>query len=161
MASLAWASWHCRNMSVFEQTSFNAVEVAKGWVKLVQESNVYAAKVFNRAVPLASRSGNSWHCPDAGVVKINCDAHLGAESGLGVVFRIEQGSLLAAAVRKEGGGWDVEVAEVAACRFGLLLARRLGYSQVQLECDAERVVRAINSKAVGFSPIYLLYEDIN
>uniref|UniRef100_A0A803L9W5 Reverse transcriptase zinc-binding domain-containing protein n=1 Tax=Chenopodium quinoa TaxID=63459 RepID=A0A803L9W5_CHEQI len=44
IASLAWAAWHCRNKYIFEQEAFNAVDVARGWVKYVKESLEYAVR---------------------------------------------------------------------------------------------------------------------
>ncbi|XP_021753831.1 uncharacterized protein LOC110719240 [Chenopodium quinoa] len=107
-AALAWASWYCRNKHIFEQDGFNVVEVAKSWVDLAYESNAYAIKVINRTAPTVGPSPSSWSCPSAGTVKVNCDAYLGAKTGLGVVIKSEHGHLLGAAIREEYGGWNVE-----------------------------------------------------
>ncbi|KAL2895989.1 Inter-alpha-trypsin inhibitor heavy chain H4 [Bienertia sinuspersici] len=51
----------------------------------------------------------------------------------------------------------VEVAEAEAARYGMDLARRLGYSRIILECDAFNVVQAISMNARGFTPTYLFF----
>ncbi|KAL2906077.1 Mitogen-activated protein kinase kinase 9 [Bienertia sinuspersici] len=51
-------------------------------------------------------------------------------------------------------------AEAEAARFGVLLARRLGFSKIVLEIDALNVAQAIKTEATGSAPIFLIYEDI-
>ncbi|KAK1371603.1 hypothetical protein POM88_037695 [Heracleum sosnowskyi] len=78
----------------------------------------------------------------------------------GVVIRDVHGHIIAEAVQKLQVKWKAEQAEVAAVRFGLHLARRLGIMNTELKCDALNVVRSINSGIEGYSPVTLLYEDI-
>ncbi|XP_021770651.1 uncharacterized protein LOC110734814 [Chenopodium quinoa] len=81
-------------------------------------------------------------------------------SQLGVVARDERGIILAAAVRKGGEGWLVEVAEATAVVYGLKLARRMGYARVEMESDALNVVNRVNHKTSGCSPFFLVIDDI-
>ncbi|XP_021765431.1 uncharacterized protein LOC110729946 [Chenopodium quinoa] len=106
--------------------------------------------------PLAT----SWARPCSGMVKINCDAHLGVTTGLGVVIRDEEGMILVAAMCKEYAGWAPEVAEAAACRYGLQLAARLGYTSVILESDAAKVVNGVKKMAGNLTPFSVLVDDI-
>lgn len=68
--------------------------------------------------------------------------------------------MLVAGVRRLKARWEVEIAEVAAAKFGLMLVSEMGFSKVVLECDATNFVRSINSRMAGFSPLLLFYEDI-
>lgn len=56
--------------------------------------------------------------------------------------------------------WSAECAEVAAVLFGPEIAHRLGYKHVILECDVVNVISTIKKEVVGFSPLFLFYEDI-
>ncbi|XP_021730051.1 uncharacterized protein LOC110726597 [Chenopodium quinoa] len=70
------------------------------------------------------------------------------------------GELLVAAVKKLDVCWSPDLAEAGVAAFGVKFANRLGYRDVELECDAINVVQAVNSKHKGATPIYLFYEDI-
>lgn len=63
-------------------------------------------------------------------------------------------------VRRMAANWSPEMAEAAAARFGVEVARRLGYDSVVLECDAVNVVRVIREQQTGAAPIFLLFDDI-
>uniref|UniRef100_A0A803MID2 RNase H type-1 domain-containing protein n=1 Tax=Chenopodium quinoa TaxID=63459 RepID=A0A803MID2_CHEQI len=68
-------------------------------------------------------------------IKVNVDAHVATSyMGLGAVARNHRGEIIWAAVRKFDGVWEVECAEKAAARFGLLVARRLGVTQLIALC---------------------------
>lgn len=55
---------------------------------------------------------------------------------------------------------EVEQAEVAGARLGVQQGKQMGFSKIILECDAMNVVRTINQKLKGYSPLLLFYEDI-
>ncbi|KAK1400622.1 hypothetical protein POM88_000227 [Heracleum sosnowskyi] len=70
------------------------------------------------------------------------------------------GQVVAVAAKKLGVRWGADCAEAAAALYGLEIARCLGHSRVILECDALNVISAIKRNVVGFSPVFLFYEDI-
>ncbi|XP_021714671.1 uncharacterized protein LOC110682644 [Chenopodium quinoa] len=103
----------------------------------------------------------SWVFPPDGSVKVNTDAHVvdGVLVGLGVVIRDSEGCLLVCATRR-CPATTPEVAEAMAVRYGLQVARRLGYSKVVVECDAISVVQSVRRRISGYSPLFLVYDDI-
>lgn len=126
--------------------------------KLVNDFNLYASK--SCVLPQESTlKFQSWPPPHSGWVKVNFDAHVGGgcHRGLGVVIRDDNGKLLLAGVRRVIANWDVEMTEAAAARFGVELAARFGHQLVQPEGDALSVVRAIENREMGLSPIHLFY----
>lgn len=104
----------------------------------------------------------TWCPPSTGWVKINFDAHLGTGPirGLGVVIRDDNGKLLLAGVRRVCANWSVDMSEATTAKFGVELAARFGYQWVHLEGDSLTVVRAIENREAGLSPIHLFYDDI-
>ncbi|XP_021729758.1 uncharacterized protein LOC110696712 [Chenopodium quinoa] len=160
--SLCWAAWHCRNKHIFEGPGeIRAVEIARGFVCFSSDYGMYNSKLKGgemRKNGLAS----SRSLPPAGVVKLNVDAHVreGAGVQFGAVIRDENGTLLAAAVKKCEVRWSSDMAEVGAMRYRLELARRLGFEKVALESDALTAVRVIQSKQIGAAPIFLLFDDV-
>lgn len=53
-----------------------------------------------------------------------------------------------------------EVTEAMAVRYGLQIARRLGYTRVWVEYDAINVVQVVRDAPKGYFPVHLIYEDI-
>ncbi|XP_021754195.1 uncharacterized protein LOC110719519 [Chenopodium quinoa] len=161
---LAWAAWSCRNKAVFENVrDLNSVWVASGYVRMCEDYGTYNAKVGGRVVVADIPSRASWSAPRRGCVKVNFDAYV-PDNGtvrLGVVVRDDSGSLLLVAVRNTGCVWPSEMAEAATARYGIEIARRMGYEKVVLEGDAINVVRAIKTKQEGAATIFLLYDDIH
>lgn len=160
--TIAWAAWFCRNDKLNNNGVANPIQIAANFAKLVSDYVEYAQLVFTPAPGAARGSALGWNTPMEGHIKINSDAHIagGSGVGLGVVLRDSEGQIVAAGVRKLDARWGVEQTEVAAAKYGLQLAHRLGFPRVVLECDSMNVVRAINDRAAGFSPLMLFYEDI-
>ena len=162
-ATLAWAAWMCRNKALFEHTVPSPVHIAAGFCKLVEETRLASKRTRIVQPPQFSPpSVASWARPNAGWVKVNVDAHVGANRmvGLGVVVRDWQGDLLVAATTRLNVAWEASLAEAAAARFGMMIARRFGYRKVCPEGDAIYVVSAIYHKRVGYAPISSLLSDV-
>ncbi|KAL2922015.1 3-(3-hydroxy-phenyl)propionate/3-hydroxycinnamic acid hydroxylase [Bienertia sinuspersici] len=106
-------------------------------------------------------NSQSWSPPPHDFVKINVDASgsTNAKVGLGSVIRDSFRDIKAAALK-----WieptSVEVAEVEVARYGMELARRLGFNRIILEGDVANVILAIKSQNYGLSPISVVYKDI-
>lgn len=56
--------------------------------------------------------------------------------------------------------WSPEISQAVAALFGFEVAIRFRYCLVHLEGDSMNVVRAIDKRVFGFSPIHLLYDCI-
>ncbi|XP_021758506.1 uncharacterized protein LOC110723456 [Chenopodium quinoa] len=161
LATLLWAAWRCRNLIIFENERPNVVLLAARYCRLVHDYHSYAKCVFNRvSSAVAQHSIASWSCPPTGTIKINVDAHVPSYgmAGLGVVCRDAEGKIMAAAKRKAIAA--PEVVEVMVVRYALMLAHRLGYSRIMVESDAINVIKAVNLKEYGRSPIFSVYDDI-
>lgn len=91
------------------------------------------------------------------------DAHVCVNRGvgLGVSVRDWNGGFLAVAVTRLNVLWDARMAEATTTRYGVIIARRLGYERVCLESDALTFTTAIAHEHRGFAPIFLLLYDIN
>lgn len=161
--TIAWAIWFIRNKFVHDGECVSHSVTTSGFLRMVDDYRSYAKSVFscpvshNRTISTAR-----WSPPPMGIVKVNVDAHVigGVMVGMGTVIRDHEGKLLVAATKRLRVDWTAEMAEVAAARQGLLLARRLGYDKVWLECDALNVVRAIDKEHEGASPILQKYTTI-
>ncbi|KAL2926939.1 hypothetical protein RDABS01_033534 [Bienertia sinuspersici] len=136
VGALAWGSWLCRNKSVFDRPVQNNVITAAAFLNLVEDY-----------VHCASKINTDAYVPNNGMI------------GLGAVIRDDKGMIIAAGVKKQEHTL-VEVVEAHAAYYGITLARRLGFHKVWLECDAWKVATAVKSHAKGYSPIYLILNDI-
>ena len=95
-------------------------------------------------------------------MKVNVDAHVGANRvvGLGVVIRDSCGGLLVTAAMRMNVAWDARTAEAAAARYGVMVARRFGFTNVCLEGDLLSVISSLYSKHLGFAPIFSLFSNV-
>ncbi|KAL2932688.1 ATPase family gene 2 protein [Bienertia sinuspersici] len=102
-------------------------------------------------------------CPPNDAVKVNVDAHVSVDGGvgLGAVIRYHRGKIKVDVVLRIKASWKPEVAEAHAALYGVQVASRLGFSKVVLESDAMQVVNAIIREAKGALPIFLFYDEIN
>ena len=128
---------------------------------MVRDFNDYAVKVHITPRDSLLLFG-SWNKPRTGWVKVNVDAHVdsGMVRGLGAVIRDENGCILVAGVRRIHALLNVDTCEAAAALLGVQLASRFGFQFVQLEGDSLNVVKAIEQRIEGASPIHLFYDCI-
>lgn len=73
---LAWAAWCSRNKEISETSNVDAVRLAAGFVKLVEDYCTYNAKVCMHPSPVRVLSSIQWFPPPMGTVKVNVDAHI-------------------------------------------------------------------------------------
>lgn len=162
-ASLAWAAWFCRNKEVFgDAENFNPIYIATGFMKLKMEHGEYNKKVGSMVHPPRIPTQSTWRCPPTTFVKINVDAHVRHDVGVsfGMVIRDDGGNVVVARVRRIASNWGPALAEARAARFGIEVARRMGFEKVALESDSMTVVQAIRLRQRGLTPIFLLFDDI-
>ncbi|KAL2935796.1 hypothetical protein RDABS01_018914 [Bienertia sinuspersici] len=160
VGAIMWAAWFSRNKAMHKPEVRTNIITAAGFIKLVVDYVEYASRVFK--IPhIQATYSTSWSPPPMGWVKVNTDANVitGEKVSIGAVIRDEKGALKAFGVKVVGPA-SVEIAKAEAARYGLMLARRLGFLRIILECDAIGVINAINSKKQGETPIFLLFEDI-
>ena len=76
------------------------------------------------------------------------------------VVRDSGGNIVLAAVRRMEVSWPAPLAEAAAGRFGLQVARLHGFRVVELETDALSLSKAVAARRWGCAPLDLIIEDI-
>lgn len=131
-------------------------------MRLVNDFMGYVGAVGARPGGLAGvPSRASWRKPCAGTMRVNTDAALLGDAGvgLGVVIRDSEGMVHAMVVRRILVHWTAALAEAMAAKFGLIIARRLGLMRVELEVDALNVAKALHGRSFGRAPIDLILED--
>lgn len=122
----------------------------------------YAHKVFApKKIPCVP-GVCKWSPPQEGFVKLNVDAHITGNEGvgLGVVARNSCGHVVGMAVCRFSARWEVPMVEAVAVKFGTTVASRLGFRRIVVENDAEFVVRCITKEVHGYAPIFLFYDVV-
>lgn len=95
--TLAWAACHCRNKAIYKATPSSPIHVVTGFCKMVEDHITYNNNVCKKALVLSTPSLATWCKPPSVWVKVNVDAYISANNGVGlsVVFRGCDGSLIA------------------------------------------------------------------
>jgi ribonuclease HI len=112
---------------------------------------------------IETRQKEVWKPPPEGWVKVNSDGSFDGCVGCGAgaaVIRDHQGAVVAAQARWYGPMQEALVAEAAAARDGLELARQLGMAKIIFECDNSVLVSALKSTSRVRSIIAGLCHDI-
>ncbi|KAL2931798.1 E3 UFM1-protein ligase 1-like protein [Bienertia sinuspersici] len=73
---------------------------------------------------------------------------------------VGSGAIVLTVTRWFEGGMEAEVAEALAAKVGLEVVRRFGLNKVWLESDSLNVVKKVNTTTMGFSPLFLIINDI-
>lgn len=147
VVALMWVAWSYHNKVIFE----HVIMVVDGYIRLVQEYGNYAKKksVLTDNQMSNSRT-NSWSCSPSGYVKVNTNAyfHQNVACDLGVVIW-----------NKTGGCWllqqkglklkGLKIAEAMAVRYGVQIARRFGYGDVNLKNNSFNVVHNVKNSCLG------------
>uniref|UniRef100_A0A803LLQ7 RNase H type-1 domain-containing protein n=1 Tax=Chenopodium quinoa TaxID=63459 RepID=A0A803LLQ7_CHEQI len=107
-------------------------------------------------------SSSSWQPPRTGRVRVNTDAAIlrGVGAGLGAAIRGAEGELIVVAVCRVKHEGLVAMAEAVAPGIGVLLACQLGFENIELECDALEVVKAICSRMKWRALYDMIIEDM-
>lgn len=103
-----------------------------------------------------------WMPPEEGWVKVNVDAgELGeVGSGLGVVIRDNNGSLLACATMQGCEKWEPEVVEAKAMVYEMQVSKEMGLSKVVFESDCFGIVNALRAGLVEENSFSLIVGDM-
>ena len=89
---------------------------------------------------------NRWQAPQAVFVKVNFDGAVFGElnkSGVGVVIRDNNGTILGSCSEKLSQAYKAEETEALAARKALMFAHELGFQRVILEGDALGLIQAL------------------
>uniref|UniRef100_A0A803ML39 RNase H type-1 domain-containing protein n=1 Tax=Chenopodium quinoa TaxID=63459 RepID=A0A803ML39_CHEQI len=120
-AALSRAAWTSRNKAIFDDHPHCPQLLVAIFVNYVEQYNGYSRRVHSNQASCPSIFAKKWKKPNGGVVKINVDAAFFQDNsmGLGAVARNAEGQIPFTAARRVAGRWDVNVAEAAACLFGV------------------------------------------
>ncbi|KAL2892381.1 Phycocyanobilin:ferredoxin oxidoreductase [Bienertia sinuspersici] len=149
-ATLTLAAWAYKNAWVFREKWNSLATGVIGFKKLVVDYQKYADRVFRRANTNPCSSLSRWQPPVEGHIKG------------GMYYRAwsESGEVLAVAVQRQRGAWKACLAEALAARWGVMVAKRLGYSKITLEGDALTVIQKIRVCMRSRTMEELIFEDI-
>ena len=89
---------------------------------------------------------NRWQAPQAVFVKVNFDGAVFGElnkSGVGVVIRDNNGTILGSCSEKLSQAYKAEETKALAARKALMFAHELGFQRVILEGDALGLIQAL------------------
>lgn len=155
--ALAWSIWFIGNKYVHEKLSLCVSTTAslqwalsnwwRSFARMPRRSSLRALLVthsqsLHGKCPLKACLKSMWMLTSRRAIMLV----------LGAVVRNDRGELVVAAVKRKDGGCEVETAEVAAVRYGMVLSRRFGYRRIWVEGDALNVTKTIDSRTKGFSP---------
>lgn len=161
--AVAWAGWWYRNSITHEEQWCNRDVGVVGFLVLVEDYEGYAAAV-HQPHPMAPNvvSQSRWIHPSEDDFRVNSDGVvMGVEgSGLGVVVRDGSRKICSLGVRRVRARWTTPMAEAAAALWGIQLAKRYGFTSVELEKDALTLSQAISLRKMDCSPLDLLIKDI-
>ncbi|CAI0428531.1 unnamed protein product [Linum tenue] len=134
--SLLWFIWKERNAQIFNGLKLREDEIvprAKAFIDEYREQQVIDRGV---AAPVTT---TGWEKPGQGFVKVNTDAGVFVDGGigLGVVVRGEEGNFILAAAKKIAGRWEPEMAEALAAEFGVQVAVEARLQNLILETDCQ------------------------
>ncbi|XP_074313730.1 uncharacterized protein LOC141648922 [Silene latifolia] len=173
-----WAIWERRNKAIFEDEEWRSGWVIKRVRNLIVEmegDGEERGRMGDESLVLGLTGPgegittgrgevvqNGWRCPGVGVVKINVDASLLKDIGVGwgLVCRGEDGMAKWTCAIQVQEKWEPEFAEAMAILHGLIEARRAGEQKIIIETDCQRVINAVKSRKRDRSDISLVYEDI-
>ncbi|XP_021726668.1 uncharacterized protein LOC110693824 [Chenopodium quinoa] len=122
-ANLCWSSWTSWNNVIHEQSTHDSIMLATGFTRDYRE---YNTKVHGLVSAPAVCSSAGWIPPTHSCLKVNVDAFVPGSAGVcfGVVIRDEFVKLLLIVAKKTNCRWSPKLAEAAAARYGIELARR-------------------------------------
>ncbi|GAU49376.1 hypothetical protein TSUD_177250 [Trifolium subterraneum] len=158
IASIIYGIWYARNSQVFDNKDIDdRVVIDKALENMLEyqmsikpEQTIQQNLSNNNQSRPNHRPSNRWTKPNQGTIKGNCDANLSVEGrwGLGVVFRDEDGEVLATATWELPGYNDPETAEACAIYHAIRLAADCCFQQVIIESDCTNIIRKINDPQI-------------
>ena len=153
-----WAIWTERNNVNWKGTSFKPMNM----IYWVYQSLSDFHSLHPKSVSKKKRPITKWQSPPRGRLKMNVDGAYEAESGKGgvdVVVRDENGRSIAVLAKFYQYVHSTLAMETEACRQGLLLGRRQGWTNMDIESDSSVLVVALNSVREDYSDVGRVVDD--
>ncbi|KAK1626541.1 hypothetical protein QYE76_000856 [Lolium multiflorum] len=143
--SMARAVWALADEDVTEHLLCSGEEKARDWL------SAYAHQP-RREIPGDGGRAPRWIPPPEGVMKINVDAAVSKNMGLGAVAAVArnaEGVFCGASAVVLPGKTDAETLEALACREALSLAQDINARRIRVASDCLNVVRSTNQGTMG------------
>ncbi|WOL11200.1 hypothetical protein Cni_G19962 [Canna indica] len=134
--------WFWRNKKLHDNTDFCPQRVLSAAKHMRAELLILQSPVCAPSSGNSSHHPSRWSPPPVGFVKMNSDATFMGDGwvGFGIVFRDNEGVVLACASKVSIGSWDSYTSECLALVYGLQLAKDLCFLNVIAESDCKLVV---------------------
>ena len=155
----SWSIWNQRNQVRLHQPSCSPHQLDSVVKERLAESLAVQPAPHSR--PPVSQC--QWRPPPSGMVKANFDEAIFTmehRSGIGVVLRDDQGSVLASLSRQVSQVYNPLEIKALAAAAALRFALELGFSQVVLKGDSQVLMEALINDNVFLSSDGLLIDDI-
>ncbi|MFQ6653610.1 hypothetical protein Gotur_024923, partial [Gossypium turneri] len=104
-----------------------------------------------------------WKPPQISWVKLNFDAAYKAQSNKsysGFIIRNEKGEVMGSGISLHSNVLDAGLAEALACYQGLIFAKEMGFTKLEVEGDARVVIEKINQEEIGRADLDSIIADI-
>ncbi|KAJ1415947.1 Reverse transcriptase zinc-binding domain [Sesbania bispinosa] len=149
--STMWAIWKRRNLWVFKKNPLEFSPVLD--MVTMNTSNM----LMKTSLHIVQQRMVSWVRPEEHVYKANVDVAISQHSGagLGVVFRISQGEVMASFIPHI---LDPTLTEALAIQRTMRTARQLIFTKVVFEADNQVCIQRLNSNTPNFSYLSSIVE---
>ena len=129
---------------------------------MLEDDLRYASRVLEDSVVKGVPSFNKWYPPPPSWLKINIDAAILRDFGVGLgwVARDHHGNIVKMGVKRIKASWGADLAEVDAAKVALSHASKTGWSHVILESNALGFIARLQSGFRGEAYIDILLDDI-
>jgi ribonuclease HI len=147
-----WSIWHARRKAIHEQEFRSPMSVHMFVERYVADLGKAYAHQPRRASPGDGGRAPRWIPPPAGVMKINVDAAVSKNTGLGTVAAVArdaEGVFCGASAVVLPGKTDAETLEALACREALSLAQDINTRRIRVASDCLNVVRSMDQGTMG------------
>ena len=159
--SICWGLWLRRNGWVCESKQKRIEEVIQRAVEIIGEFEfaVEVGKLPSARPPLPT----VWKPPEEGVYKVNSDAAMFTEGGVGLggVVRDSMGDIVMSTCMKVTEEMEVVLAEALAVRHGLKIALEAGFVRLVLETDNISVFSKLKKGSSEATALGSILHDIH
>ncbi|KAE8817565.1 hypothetical protein D1007_04664 [Hordeum vulgare] len=157
--SMCWNWWCTRNKINAEKKPFIHDQV----LLQIRRSALEFQDFFSKSEKKRTAPAGTWQRPCSDMIKVNIDGSFfkaAGHGGWGVVAQDADGDVCFSAAGKLNHAQDALQTEAKACLKALAIAQEYGMQRVQIETDAQMLVRAFSSMDMDLSPNGVLFREI-
>ena len=146
--------WHRRNDVIHGVVFMHPNEIVRESRLAVEDFKNAQQDTTGPPPSQAAQNRSSWMAPMEGWYKTNWDVAISKEKGLvgmGIVVRDWTGKFVAARSLTKPGFMEPTTGEALASYYAAFFSRDIGIQNLILECDAMKVIQALNSNALNLS----------